>query len=955
MGTSDGTIVGTTKVVDNGPDADRLVIAVVGDGYQNADLTQFANDVDDLVATLFATPPFDQPHNEQAFNVYRVDVASDDQGADDPDTCSDGSGTLVDTYFDSSYCWDGAIRRLLSADATIVSDTLDAEVPGWDQALVIVNSTIRGGAGGQIAVAANGGSDWKEVVVHELGHSLFGLADEYHYYEGCDSGETDRDVHPGPEPTQPNVTLNSNRTTIKWGHLIDPATAVPTMSNPDCSECDDRPSPVPAGTVGAFEGAHYHHCGAYRPEYECIMRRSAFGSFCAVCEEQICTVLAPYVTTVTLASPSITFHDIPEGVVAPGAAVFAVDNECAEIHFEIIDGPNVLTGPPETAFGTEFGTEFASTPILNPREGYVWITYTGTSDGDTATGEVRIRCVETEQEFLVPISANTVARPTVAVELVLDKSGSMGWGSGIPGLTREDVLRFSAAPFVDVLPEGNAVGIVSFDQNAYIEMPVSGPVGPIELPDPDRITARNTILTHTHNPSGSTAIGDGLEAAHNELDPVMGYDVKATIVLTDGHETAAKYISEVTHLINERVYAIGLGTAENIQPAALTALTNGTGGYTLITGDLGLDQYFRLTKYYLQILAGVRNADIVLDPDGFLPPGHEHRIPFTLSETDIDSDVILLSPLPQVIRFHLETPNGQVITPGGGAVGVEHVVTPQAQYYRVTLPTVVAGEAEREGEWTAVLSVDRDRVERVLSKYRDSDHPGHQELVGEIAAHGVRYSANVYAFTNLRLRAELSQTGFEPGAVMSLRATLTEYGLPIAGRASVAATIERPDHSSFAQNLVETEPGVFESAFRANASGVYTVRIVANGHTLRGRPFRREQVATGAVWKGGDDPFPGGGRPGEGETSHGDWCRLMECLLSEDVLTREARERLLELGIDVDALRRCVGEMCRSEPERPGRIFEPRLLDAISALDRFVRRHDRGLSGMPPAEDLVRG
>lgn len=938
MGTSDGSIVGTTKVVDNGPDADRLVIAVVGDGYQNADLAQFANDVDDFVATFFATPPFDQPRNQQAFNIYRVDVASDDQGADDPGTCDGGAGTTADTYFDSSYCWDGLIRRLLSADAGLVSDALDAEVPGWDQALVIVNSPIRGGAGGQIAVAANGGSDWKEVVVHELGHSLFGLADEYHYYVGCDSGETGQDVHPGPEPSQPNVTLNSNRTTIKWGHLIDAATAVPTMSNPDCSECDDSASPVPAGTVGAFEGAHYHHCGAYRPEYECMMRRSAFGSFCAVCEEQICKVLATYVTEVSQAQPSITFHDVPEGVTAPGAAVFTVDNPCATIHFEIIDGPDVLTGPAGTVFGTEFGTEFDSAPVLNPREAYVWITYTGTSDGDTATGEVRIRCVETEEEWLVPISANTVARPSVAVELVLDKSGSMGFDSGIPGLTREDVLRFSAAPFVDVLPEGNAIGIVSFDQNAYVEMPVDGPVGPIELPDLARINARNTILTHTHNPSGSTAIGDGLEAAHNELDPVSGYDVKATIVLTDGHETAAKYISEVTDLINERVYAIGLGTAEAIEPAALTALTNGTGGYTLITGDLDLDQYFRLTKYYLQILAGVRNADIVLDPDGLLPPGVEHRIPFTLSETDIDSDVILLSPLPQVIRFHLETPNGHIVSPGGGAVGATHVVTPQGAYYRVTLPTLVDGDAEREGEWTAVLSVDRKMLARYISKYRDSDHPGHQELVGEIDAHGVRYSLNVYAFTNLRLRATLSQTGFEPGATMHLRAVLTEYGLPIAGRAAIVVTVERPDGSTFAQSMPETDPGVFESSFTANVSGVYTARFVADGTTLRERPFRREQVATGAVWQGGDDPFPGGGgRPGDDRPGRDDWCRLLACLLSDEVLSDELRKRLRKLGVDIEAVRRCVAEWCRGGTTTSSLTVDPQVLDAVAVLGRLVR------------------
>ena len=34
------------------------------------------------------------------------------------------------------------------------------------------------------------------------------------------------------------------------------------MSNPNCDAVDSRPSPVAAGTVGLFEGAHYYHCGA---------------------------------------------------------------------------------------------------------------------------------------------------------------------------------------------------------------------------------------------------------------------------------------------------------------------------------------------------------------------------------------------------------------------------------------------------------------------------------------------------------------------------------------------------------------------------------------------------------------------------------------------------------------------------------------------------------------------
>jgi hypothetical protein len=68
---------------------------------------------------------------------------------------------------------------------------------------------------------------------------------------------------------------------------------VPTMSNPNCANCDGRPSTAPPGTVGAFEGAHYYHCGAYRPEYNCLMR-ALDQPFCAACRRVIDNTLQPF-------------------------------------------------------------------------------------------------------------------------------------------------------------------------------------------------------------------------------------------------------------------------------------------------------------------------------------------------------------------------------------------------------------------------------------------------------------------------------------------------------------------------------------------------------------------------------------------------------------------------------------------------------------------------------------
>ena len=71
----------------------------------------------------------------------------------------------------------------------------------------------------------------------------------------------------------------------------------------------------------------------------------------------------------------------------------------------------------------------------------------------------------------------------------------------------------------------------------------------------------------------------------------------------------------------------------------------------------------RLSKYFLQILAGITNANVILDPHGVLVPGAVQKIPFQVSETDFGLDAFLLCPAPYLVDFELETPDGSMLTP----------------------------------------------------------------------------------------------------------------------------------------------------------------------------------------------------------------------------------------------------------------------------------------------------
>lgn len=288
MGTSDGSVLGTTKIVDAGPASQRWNVVIVSEGYRDTEMTQFANDAQLFADTLLATAPFDRLRS--AINIFRINVTSKESGARDPSKCPGGTGAKPKTYFDASFCTNG-IRRLLVGNNGRVVKVADKQVPEWHVALLAVNSPIHGGSGGPVATfsKAPGAVD---IAIHEMGHTAFGLADEYEYYSGCatDNGHNN---HSGSEPSQPNITTNKNRATTKWRSLIKPTTPVPTTTNANCAGCDPQPTPVPVGTIGLFEGGDYYHCRVYRPEFNCRMR-NLNQPFCGVCQQVILKELTPF-------------------------------------------------------------------------------------------------------------------------------------------------------------------------------------------------------------------------------------------------------------------------------------------------------------------------------------------------------------------------------------------------------------------------------------------------------------------------------------------------------------------------------------------------------------------------------------------------------------------------------------------------------------------------------------
>jgi hypothetical protein len=901
MGTNDGRVLGLTKIFDSGLPEHRWNLVVVAEGYTASEQAQFQSDAQDLLDGLLDTAPFDEDEVACAMNVYRLDVESDESGADDPDCNGQGSDTFVDTYFDVSFCGDGATYRLMFGDELHTMVTVDDLFAEWHQIVVVVNSPIRGGAGGTIAWTSTGGADWRDVFIHELGHSAFELADEYDC-QTCVADEQGRDNYTGGEPVEPNVTAEPDPALVKWNGFVTAGPESPTMENPDCGERNLGPSPVDPGIVGTFEGAHRFHCGAFRPQYDCMMRDSG-DPFCVVCLDVIRDFFAPYAApaaggAVTLDTPSVDFNDVPEGTTTQRSATFSVDS-CVPVSF------TVRSSVPQPFELVSNATTVAYPSGPTPWKAYVWFRYTGDAPGTSHAGEVRILCNETGEEFTVDLVGNAIERPSVAVQLVFDQSGSM-LDTTDEGRTKEQVLKDAAGAFADLLYDDNGIGLNTYDHDAYpvFDVQDAGAVG--EGLGRDELL--DEVATFAANPSGLTAIGDGVELAKDRLDDAPGYDEYAMVVLTDGIETADKRIEDVADtVVNQDVFAIGLGTASQIQPAALDALTDGTGGYLLVTGNLSEDDTFLLSKYYLQILAGVNNNEVILDPEGYLRPRQETRIPFDVTASDIEVTATVLAAEPHALTVALETPDGTRITAGDARFDptIDHRVGSQSVFVRTSLPRVVDGSPVHGGRWHILVSLDEERVVDWAS-----DLPDDVWVYGSQTIHGLKYAAAVYTYSNLQLDTTVTQETYEPGTTLTIRTQLTEYGVAFEGHADVRAELLRPNGTEAVLVLSEAEAGVYETTVTADEPGAYRVRTVADGRTTDEEPFTREQLRTAAVWMGGVDAV----RPPRDPDD--ELCRLLSCLLGRKVLGPDARKWLAERGIDLDALHRCLCDD-RDEGGRP--------------------------------------
>lgn len=270
------------RLVESGPVEDRINVAIIGDGYNIQQRHLFEGDAQAVADRFLATSPMTE--HADLFNITSIWTPSEEAGAGYD--CNHGAAPagceqrFRDTVYETAFVIPAIIDEL-NIPLGEVSDRVamprnlakvfeTASLASYDEIILISNSAKRSGFAGlyvALVTSYDARLTFPDVAVHEVGHTLGLLGDEYMVAgDACYYNE-------------PYVPLPANigelvDGQIKWSDWLEEDTPLPT---PD-SMADEH-------LVGAYQGA-YNCSDLVRPSHRCMMKRSG-DDFCPICAEQM--------------------------------------------------------------------------------------------------------------------------------------------------------------------------------------------------------------------------------------------------------------------------------------------------------------------------------------------------------------------------------------------------------------------------------------------------------------------------------------------------------------------------------------------------------------------------------------------------------------------------------------------------------------------------------------------
>jgi len=278
----------------SGSPADCIDVVILAEGYTASEAAVFYEDASTAVKSLFDHEPYTSMSDR--FNILAVAAPSEDSGVSVP---REGlwKRTAVGSHFDTFY----SDRYLTTLRLRQLHDVL-ADFP-YEHIIILANTDTYGGGGiyNSYTLTTAHHSQFKQVVVHEFGHSFAGLADEYFY----DDQYTEM-YYPDTEPWEKNITTLADFAS-KWQDMLPAGTVLPNgevvADKPDglggrllshLRNRKSRPRRRSIEGVGLYEGGGYQSKGVWRGAEDCRMRTNSAPVFCPVCQQAITEIIDFY-------------------------------------------------------------------------------------------------------------------------------------------------------------------------------------------------------------------------------------------------------------------------------------------------------------------------------------------------------------------------------------------------------------------------------------------------------------------------------------------------------------------------------------------------------------------------------------------------------------------------------------------------------------------------------------
>ena len=400
--------------------------------------------------------------------------------------------------------------------------------------------------------------------------------------------------------------------------------------------------------------------------------------------------------------------------------------------------------------------------------------------------------------LLFPVDAAPVSQAVsfingfggLSTMLVLDRSGSMSVNQRI------DFAKLGAARFVDLLDNGDKLGVASFASTGSVDSALT-----LITSNTERDTAKAAI--NALSAAGSTNIGGGLLAGLGQLtgQPIRSCN-EIIVLLSDGdHNTGTSPASVTPQLQQENVTVLSVGVGSGISSSGEAALQNvatQTGGRFFRIANAA-----ELTSVFIQLNALATGSGILAHAPQVLSSGESVEVE-VMVEPGVERAVFALTQqlVTDEITLSLRTPSGAIIPIDSPDPDVNVIRGPNSTIFQIMLPE--AGDWQMLADAGAVTN-------GLIDTLAFAQHDGVQL--------NVSVAKDVLTFPE----------------IIAISATPLFNGFPVVG-ASVSGFVNRPDGTQTPITLldngvypdVQPNDGIYATEYsRYTDDGTYQFDIQA--------------------------------------------------------------------------------------------------------------------------------